>query len=128
YSVSLGEKGDRISYPWQVAVGYNGFFDRRSNSYRFIASNIDNVQLRTVIVDIDNPQQTYNDYIMRGAFHFKEETNENDYRSHLYQFINAGYVNLNFKPNDSWDILVGGRVENNLNITRYKEQSDKEYN
>ncbi len=128
YSVALGEKGDRISYPWQVAVGYNGFFDRRSNSYRFIASSIDNVQLRTVVVDIDNPQQTYNDYIMRGAFHFKEETNENDYRSNLYQFINAGYVNLNFKPNDSWDILIGGRVENNLNITRYKEQSDKEYN
>ena len=128
YSVFLGEKGERSSYPWQLAVGYNGFFDHRSNSYRFIASNIDNVAYRTVVVDIDNPQQTYNDYIMKGAFHFKEETNENDYRSNLYQFVNAGYLNLNFKPNDSWDVLVGGRVENNINITRYKEQGDSEFN
>lgn len=128
YSVFLGEKGENKNYPWQLAVGYNGFFDHRSNSYRFIASNIDNVDLRTVVVDIDNPQQTYNNYIMNGAFHFKEETNENDYRSNLYQFVNAGYLNLNYKPNDTWDILVGGRVENNINITRYKEQGDSEFN
>ena len=128
YSVFLGEKNDRNTYPWQVAIGYNGFVDHRSNSYRFIASSIDNVDLRTVTVNIDSPQQTYNEYISNGAFHFKEETNNNDYRSNLYQFVNAGYLNVNFKPNDSWDILVGGRVENNINITRYKAQSDTEFN
>lgn len=128
YSVLLGEKGDRQSYPWQLSVGYNGFFDQRSNSYRFIASNLDNVALRTVVVDIDNPQKTYDNYILNGAFHFKEDTNENGYRSNLYQFVNAGYLNLNYKPDDSWDILVGGRVENNINITRYKEQSDLNFN
>ena len=127
YAVSLGEKGERASYPWQVAVGYNGFVDHRSNSYRFIASNIDNVNLRTVVVDIDRPQATYDDYIRRGAFHFKEETNESVYRSNLYQFVNAGYLNINFKPNDTWDILVGGRVENNINITRYKDQGDAKF-
>lgn len=128
YSVFLGEKGNRQTYPWQVAFGYNGFADHRSNSYRFIASSIDNVDLRTVTVDIDHPQETYDNYIMNGAFHFKEETNENVYRSNLYQFVNAGYLNLNFKPDDTWDFLIGGRVENNMNITRYKEQSDREFN
>lgn len=128
YAVSLGEKGGRAYYPWQIAVGYNGFFDHRSNSYRFIASNLDNIALRTVKVNIDQPQATYDDYIRRGAFHFKEETNETDYRSNLYQFVNAGYLNLNFKPDDSWDLLVGGRVENNINITRYKQQGDKKFN
>ncbi len=128
YSINLGEKNDRNNYPWQVSVGYNGFFDHRSNSYRFIASNLDNIAYRTVVVDIDKPQQTYNNFIMKGAFHFKEESNESQYRTNLYQFVNAGYLNLNYKPNETWDILLGGRVENNINITRYKDQGDTKFN
>lgn len=128
YSVFVGEKGDRQYYPWQIAVGYNGFFDHRSNSYRFIASSLDNSNDRTATVNIDQPQQVYNDFIRKGSFHFKEDTNDTDYRSNLYQFVNAGYLNINFKPNDSWDILVGGRIENNINITRYKMQGDAEFN
>lgn len=127
YSVLLGEKGDRESYPWQVTLGYNGFADHRSNSYRFIAASLDNVLDRSAVVNIDRPQSVYDDYLRKGSFHFKEDTNESDYRSNLYQFVNAGYVNLNFKPDDTWDILVGGRVENNINITRYKKQGDAKF-
>ena len=127
YSVLLGEKGVRESYPWQITLGYNGFADHRSNSYRFIAASLDNVLDRSAVVNIDRPQSVYNDYLRKGSFHFKEDTNESDYRSNLYQFVNAGYLNLNFKPNDTWDILVGGRVENNINITRYKKQGNARF-
>jgi len=127
YTLSLGEKNERANYPLELAVGYNGFFDHRSNSYRFIASNVDNNLDRTAIVNIDSPQSVYDDFIRRGSFHFKEESNESVYRTNLYQFVNAGYLNINYKPNDSWDILVGGRVENNINITRYKEQGDQNF-
>ncbi len=127
YTLSLGEKNDRANYPLELAIGYNGFFDHRSNSYRFIASNVNNNLDRTAIVNIDSPQSVYDDFIRRGSFHFKEESNESVYRTNLYQFVNAGYLNINYKPNNSWDILVGGRVENNINITRYKEQGDQNF-
>ncbi|QDP84532.1 TonB-dependent receptor [Chryseobacterium sp. SNU WT5] len=127
YAVLLGEKGDRKSYPWQVTVGYNGFVDHRSNSYRFINASINTDIAKTVVVDIDRPQQSFEDYIQKGYFHFKENTNETVYRSNLYQFVNAGYTSVNFKPNDTWDILVGGRVENSINITRYKKQGDSDF-
>ena len=45
-------------------------------------------------------------------------------KAFLYQFVNAGYANLNFKPNKSWDILAGIRAENNITITRYKLITD----
>lgn len=128
YSVLLGEKDGRQFYPAEVTVGYNGFFDQRSNSYRFITSSLDNPTDRTAIVNIDQPQKIYDNFIRKGSFHFQEDTNNTDYRSNLYQLVNAVYVNLNFKPNDSWDILVGGRLENNINITRYKMQGDANFN
>ena len=45
-------------------------------------------------------------------------------KAFLYQFVNAGYTNINLKPNKSWDILAGVRAENNIGITRYKEITD----
>lgn len=124
YSVKLGEKNDNNTYPWEIAVGYNGFADVRKTSYRFIYAQPDNTSLREVTINKDRPQEVFNQSILNGAFHYKEGSNENTYKNSLYQFVNAGYLNLNFKPSEQWDILLGARVENNMNISRYKKQSD----
>lgn len=125
YSVFLGEKGDNKNYPWQVSLGYNGFADIRKNSYRFIYGKLDDTRQQYVTINKDLPQNTFNQSILSGAYHYVEGSNEKTYNTSLYQFVNAGYINVDFKPNDSWDILLGARLENNLNLSRYFPQASE---
>ncbi len=119
YALNLGEKGDKKDYPLQVAIGYNGFADVRNTSYRFIYSVLDNPAQSQITVDRDTPQAMFDQSILNGTYHYREGSTS-EYKNNLYQFVNAGYLNINYKPSDLWDILIGGRVENNINITRYK--------
>ena len=125
YKVGVGNKGDKKEYPIQLALGYNGFADIRTTSYRFISSVINAVKNPNINVttNVDSPQKAFDESAENGAFHYKEESLA-DYKNHMYQFVNAGYLNLNYKPDETWDILVGGRIENNMNITRYKKSWD----
>lgn len=119
YALNLGEKGNKKDYPWQLAIGYNGFADIRNTSYRFIYSVLNNASNSQVTVDRDTPQSIFDQSILAGIYHYREGSTS-EYKNNLYQFVNAGYLNINYKPSELWDILIGGRVENNLNITRYK--------
>lgn len=117
YSVFLGEKGEKVSFPLQLAIGYNGFADVRENSYRFIFSQrMDN---KSVLVDIDKPQNQFDADALASKYYYREGSHNQKYKSYLYQFVNAGYLNITYKPNQVWDVLVGGRLENNMNISRY---------
>ena len=122
YSVFLGEKGEKKDYPLQLSVGYNGFADIRNTSYRVIFSNLESTSNAATVM-VDTPDEVFNQGIKNGTFLYKEGSTS-IYRNNLYQFVNAGYLNVNFKPNDQWDILLGGRVENNINITRFKKLRD----
>lgn len=119
YALNLGEKGDKKDYPLQLAIGYNGFADVRNTSYRFIYSVLDNPAQSQITVDRDTPQAMFDQSILNGTYHYREGSTS-EYKNNLYQFVNAGYLNINYKPSELWDILIGGRVENNINITRYK--------
>ncbi|WP_449401212.1 hypothetical protein [Chryseobacterium wanjuense] len=110
YSVFLGEKGERKDYPLQLTAGYNGFTDVRKNSYRFIFGTPKGTN-NPVYVDIDNIQSTLDNSINNDKLFYKEDSDAYAYLSNIYQFVNAGYLNFDYKPNDSWDILVGGRLE-----------------
>lgn len=118
YVTNMGEKVDK-DYPFTLSIGYNGFFDKRSNSYRFLFGQRTNS--RSYLVNVDTPQQTFNNSLINGDFYFQESAWNFEYRSFMYQLVNAGYTTLNIKPNSNWDILLGARVENNINLTRYKE-------
>lgn len=118
YIFKMGEKTDK-EYPYTLSVGYNGFFDKRSNSYRFLFGQRNNS--REYLINVDTPQQTFDNSIVAGDFYFQESAWNYEYRSFMYQLVNAGYASLNIKPNADWDILLGARVENNINLTRFKE-------
>ncbi|KMQ65420.1 TonB-dependent receptor [Chryseobacterium angstadtii] len=118
YSVFLGNKGDRKDYPIQLSVGYNGFSDIRKNSYRFIFGTPKGINT-PVQINVDQPQSTFNSSIQNDKLFYKEESNPNGYLSNIYQFVNAGYLNFNYKPNETWDILIGGRFENDMRVIRY---------
>ncbi|MBP2616385.1 TonB-dependent receptor plug domain-containing protein [Chryseobacterium jejuense] len=125
YSINLGEKGDKKEYPLQIAVGYNGFSDFRKNSYRFIFGTPANTLQSTtdVIIDIDRPQSVFNQSIANGNLNYTEGSNPSQYYSSIYQIVNAGYLNINYKPDETWDILLGGRYEKDMTLIRYSTQS-----
>lgn len=125
YSVFLGEKGERKDYPLQLSVGYNGFADLRKNSYRFIFGN-PGTGSTSVSINVDQPQATLNNSISNGSLHYNEGSDKYNYKSNIYQFVNAGYLNFDYKPNDTWDILVGGRIENDMRIVRYNNIGDSD--
>ncbi|SHG37882.1 TonB-dependent receptor plug domain-containing protein [Chryseobacterium vrystaatense] len=130
YQLSLGEKGDRKDYPIQIAVGYNGFSDFRKTSYRFIfgrpAAGFSNP---VFVTNVDTPQDTFNASLKNGNLYYQEGSDISQFYSSFYQIINGGYANINFKPNDSWDILLGARYENDMTLIRYSDQgADKKNN
>jgi len=118
YSVFIGDKGERKDYPLQLSIGYNGFADVRRNSYRFIFGN-PGTGSTSVLMNVDQPQATLNNSISSGSLYYNEGSDKYNYLSNIYQFVNAGYLNFDYKPNDTWDILVGGRFENDMRIIRY---------
>lgn len=118
YSVFLGDKGERKDYPLQVSIGYNGFTDIRKNSYRFIFGN-PGTGASSVYINIDRPQDVLNKSISNNQLYYNEGSDSYSYLSNIYQFVNAGYANINYKPSETWDILLGGRFENDMRIIRF---------
>lgn len=123
YQLSLGEKGDRKDYPIQIALGYNGFSDFRKTSYRFIfgrpAAGFSNP---VFVTNVDTPQSIFDASINSGNLYYQEGSDISQFYSSFYQIINGGYANVNFKPNDSWDVLLGARYENDMTLIRYSDQ------
>lgn len=121
YTLALGEKGDRRAFPVQITLGYNGFADLRKTSYRFIFGKPVGTPAR-FIIDKNRPQTRFNQDLQNNIFFFQEESDPYLPFSSIYQFVNAGYAHINYKPNDSWDLLFGARYENDLSIIRYSRQ------
>lgn len=130
YQLSLGEKGDRKEYPLQITLGYNGFTDFRKTSYRFIFGRPNSgFKNDPFIVDVDKPQAIFDESVRKGNLFYQEGSDISQFYSSFYQIINGGYANVNFKPSDSWDILLGARYENDMTLIRYSEPSaDKKTN
>lgn len=125
YQLSLGEKGDRKDYPIQITAGYNGFTDFRKTSYRFIFGRRAHDFNPSFVVNVDRPQSIFDESIRKGDLFYQEGSDISQFYNSFYQIINAGYANVNFKPNDSWDILLGARYEHDMTLIRYSEQSAK---
>ncbi|SHG64772.1 TonB-dependent Receptor Plug Domain [Chryseobacterium oranimense] len=123
YQLSLGEKGDRKDFPIQIALGYNGFSDFRKTSYRFIFGRTA-TSSNPFVINIDTPQDTFNASLRNGDLYYQEGSDISQFYSSFYQIINGGYANVNLKPNDSWDILLGARYENDMTLIRYSKQSE----
>lgn len=125
YQLFLGEKGDKKDYPIQITAGYNGFTDFRKTSYRFIFGRRSGEFNPTFVANVDRPQDLFDASIRKGDLFYQEGSDISQFFNSFYQIINAGYANVNLKPNDSWDILLGARYENDMTLIRYSEQNAK---
>lgn len=122
YSVFLGEKGDKKDYPMQLSVGYNGFADMRKTSYRFLFGKPNGTAGQSFLIDKNSPQEKFNSDLANNLFFFQEETDPSLFYTSMYQFVNAGYINFNYKPTETWDVLIGGRYENDMTLIRFSKQ------
>lgn len=125
YTVSLGEKGDKREYPIQISLGYNGFADLRKTSYRFIFGYPNGTAGQAFIIDKNKPQETFDRDIQNNLLYFQEGSDAYLPFTSIYQFVNAGYFNFNYKPNETWDILLGARYENDLSLIRFNSQGQE---
>lgn len=119
YQLNLGNKGDKKDYPIQLTLGYNGFMDARKNSYRFIFARPKITGQGFIIHKNSLDSQIFTD-IQQGNLTYIEESDPYNFLSNMYQGVGAGYALLNIKPNDSWDILLGGRYEKDMSLIRYR--------
>jgi len=126
YSLFLGEKGDKKDYPMQLSVGYNGFADLRKTSYRFLFGKPNGTAGQTFLIDKNKPQARFNQDLANNLFYFQEESDVSKFFTSMYQFVNAGYINFNYKPSESWDILLGARYENDMSLIRFSQQGATE--
>lgn len=126
YSVFLGEKGDKKDYPMQLSVGYNGFADLRKTSYRFLFGKPNGTAGQTFLIDKNKPQTRFNQDLANNLFYFQEESDVSKFFTSMYQFVNAGYINFNYKPTETWDILLGARYENDMSLIRFSQQGAAE--
>ncbi|MET3537082.1 TonB-dependent receptor plug domain-containing protein [Chryseobacterium limigenitum] len=122
YSIFLGEKGDKKDYPMQLSVGYNGFADLRKTSYRFIFGKPNGTAGQAFLIDKNSPQAKFNQDLANNLFYFQEESDGSKFFTSMYQFVNAGYINFNYKPSESWDFLLGARYENDMTLIRFSAQ------
>lgn len=122
YSLFLGDKGDKRDYPMQLSIGYNGFADLRKTSYRFIFGKPNGTAGESFLINKDTPQAKFDDDLKNNRFFFQEESDASNFFTSMYQFVNAGYINFNYKPTESWDILLGGRYENDMSLIRFSKQ------
>ncbi|WP_345992491.1 TonB-dependent receptor plug domain-containing protein [Chryseobacterium sp. Chry.R1] len=122
YSVFLGEKGDKKDYPMQLSIGYNGFADLRKTSYRFLFGKPNGTAGQTFLIDKDRPQDKFNQDLANNLFYFQEESDVSKFFTSMYQFVNAGYINFNYKPSETWDFLLGARYENDMTLIRFSQQ------
>lgn len=125
YHLGLGGKNAKKEFPLNLTFGYNGFFDNRVNTYRFIFGA--NNQNQSLTGNINHLDEIFHQSLQNGDFTYRESAYNTDWRSFIYQFINAGFFNINYKPNEKWNLILGGRLENNLNISRYKDTNEIGY-
>ena len=127
YSIGIGDKAERRDYPFRLTLGYSGFADLRNNSYRFIFGKpVPGNITGPLIIDKNSPESTLQNDLLNGSFNYQEESDAYLPFTNIYQLVNGGYGTLNYKPTDSWDILIGGRFENEMSIIRFNRQGEPE--
>ena len=105
----------------KISVGYNGFSKEEISSYRFIFGKP--LVSTSYTTEINNINDQINQDVESGLLRFTEEST-GDYKSKLYQMVNAGYVNAFFNFGEKWEVNAGVRAENSIREIKYRQISD----
>lgn len=107
----------------KIAIGYNGLNNEEISSYRFLYGKPTSNSNPTFTTDFNNINLVITDAVNNGIIQFKETSNE-DYKSILYQNINAGYANLFWNFGEKWEVNGGARFEKSLREIKFRRLGD----
>ena len=119
YNLKLKEKTNGKSN--KFSIGYNGFSNEEVLSYRFLSGkSIIPISFNANFNEINTYIETD---VNSGLLVFKEESNP-DYKSKLYQNVNAGYINAFYNFGEKWELNGGMRAENTIREIKYRSLGD----
>lgn len=103
----------------KLSVGYNGFSNEEISSYRFLFGKPISSGLPQFTTSLNNIEGVVSNAVENGIINFTETSNE-DYKSKLYQNVQAGYANLFWNIGEKWEINGGVRVEKSLREIKFR--------
>lgn len=119
YAVKLKEKPN--GKDTKLTLGYAGLSNEEVSSYRFVFGRP--LLPTTYVADVNQVDDIIVDDVNNGLVRFTEEST-GDWRSKLYQNINAAYANAFFHIGEKWDINGGLRLESSLREIKYRQTGD----
>lgn len=108
--------------PYKLSIGYNGYMNELETSYRFIFGKPNNSP-PTVIVPINNIDESLENDLNQGYFNYKEESTS-DYNVKINQNVQSAYTNFLMKFNDKAELNLGVRAENTIRELKYRTIGD----
>ncbi|WP_394758707.1 carboxypeptidase-like regulatory domain-containing protein [Flavobacterium sp.] len=119
YNLKFKEKANGKSN--KVSIGYNGFSSEEISSYRFVSGKP--LIPTSFVANINDLNDIVTSEVNSGLLRFTEESTA-DYKSKLYQNVNAGYANVFLNFAEKWEVNGGARVENSIRETKYRGIGD----
>ena len=117
YSWKFGNEDLTKSH--KFTAGYNGYVSNVETVFRFLVSNRLPGGTGQVSVETNTPDATLANEILNYKFTYREGTAEN-YKTKLFENVNAGYVDFFFRLTEKLELNVGTRAEQTLRETKYR--------
>lgn len=102
----------------KLTVGYNGSINNVESTFRFLISQ--RLASNSATFNANSPDGFFRNEIANGNFTYNEGTNA-IYRVKLLEFLNAGYVDLNYKFSEKFELNAGVRLEQTNRETKFRE-------
>lgn len=116
YTWNFGKK--ELEDSNKLTLGYNGYMNKMNSKFRFLVSR--NVGASENTFNTNAPDALLLSEINNGNLTYAEGSNVN-YKSKLFEFVNAGYVDIALKFGDKVDVNAGVRAEQTNKEIKYRE-------
>lgn len=115
YSWNFGKK--EIEESNKLTVGYNGYMNKMNSKFRFLVS--ESLASTGNVFSTNNLDFQLQSEIQNGNVTYREGSNAN-YKSKLFEFVNAGYIDVALKFGEKIDLNAGVRAEQTTKEIKYR--------
>lgn len=118
YSWNFGKK--EIEESNKLTIGYNGYINKMNSKFRFVISQpISGAAASDGVFNTNTPDSQLASEIQSGNVTYKDGSTSS-YKSKLFEFVNAGYLDLALKFGDKVDVNAGVRAEQTTKEIKYR--------
>jgi len=116
YSWNFGKK--EIEESNKLTVGYNGYINKMNSKFRFVVSQ--DLASTGNVFNINNLDSQLLSEIQNGNFTYRDGSTS-AYKSKLFEFVNAGYIDVALKFGTKIDVNAGVRAEQSTKEVKYRK-------